>query len=361
MDTLIVTGGAGFIGSNLVRTILNSSQDRVIVVDKLTYAGNLASLKEVMHHPRFVFVEADIQDSHMMANIFKEYEPQGVFNLAAETHVDRSIEGPHVFINTNVMGTMVLLESTKKYFAGLSDENKEKFRYLQISTDEVYGSLGKTGAFKETTAYDPRSPYSASKAAGDHLAKAYYHTYGLPVIVTNCSNNYGPFQFPEKLIPLVILNALEGKPLPIYGDGSNVRDWLYVEDHCAGLYLAWKKGRVGETYNIGGENEKTNLQTIDTICSLLDEFLPIQQNQNLKDKNISSYKELKTFVPDRPGHDKRYAIDATKFRKETGWEPKHSYKENMKKTVEWYLEHKQWCELVQSGKYRRERLGLVKS
>ncbi len=353
MKTIIVTGGAGFIGSNFVRLALKKTQDRVVVVDKLTYAGNLASLKDVSSGPRFKFVEADIADATAMKNLFRDVEPTALINFAAETHVDRSIDGPHAFINTNLMGTFVLLEAARKYFGTASDECRKDFRFLHVSTDEVYGSLGKTGLFTEETTYEPNSPYSASKAGADHLVRAYFATYGLPAFVTNCSNNYGPFQFPEKLIPLTIMNALEQKPLPIYGDGGNVRDWLFVEDHCEALMLALAKGKPGEKYNIGGSAERTNLQVVDKICALLDKFQPLGAKR--------SYKDLKTFVQDRPGHDRRYAIDASKFRRETGWKPSHDFDSGLEQTVRWYMENKTWCETVQSGKYRRERLGLAKS
>ncbi|MCG3203638.1 MAG: dTDP-glucose 4,6-dehydratase 2 [Elusimicrobia bacterium] len=351
METIVITGGAGFIGSNYVRLALAQTQARLVIVDKLTYAGNLSSLKDVSSNARFVFLEADIADATAMKNLFKDYEPSAVVNFAAETHVDRSIDGPHAFVNTNVMGTFVLLEAARKYFGSLIQEDKNRFRFHHVSTDEVYGSLGKTGAFTEQTAYAPNSPYSASKAGADHLVSAYFATYGLPTLITNCSNNFGPYQFPEKLIPLTILNALEGKPLPIYGDGSNVRDWLYVEDHCAGLLTALRKGKPGEKYNLGGLAEKTNLQVVDKICAILDSLRPLPQGK--------SHKDLKTFVKDRPGHDHRYAIDISKIKKELGWKPQYSFDSALEKTVEWYLEHKEWCENVQSGKYRRERLGLL--
>lgn len=358
MQTIIVTGGAGFIGSNFVRLALSRSEDRIVVVDKLTYAGNLTSLKDVSTNPRFVFVEADIADATAVKNMLKEYEPSAIINFAAETHVDRSIDGPHAFVNTNLMGTFVLLEAARKYWGGSKEDDKKKFRFVHISTDEVYGSLGKTGAFTENSPYVPNSPYSASKAGADHLARAYYETYQLPVLITNCSNNYGPYQFPEKLIPLMILNAVSGQPLPIYGDGGNVRDWLYVEDHCEGIWLALRKGKPGEKYNIGGDNERTNVQIVDRLCAILEDVVPAKGNPALVAQNKAHYKDLKTFVQDRPGHDRRYAIDSSKIRKELGWKPKFEFEEALTKTVEWYLSNKEWCEAVQSGKYRRERLGL---
>lgn len=358
METIIVTGGAGFIGSNFVRLAFSKTKYRIVVLDKLTYAGNLASLKDVSTDPRFVFVEADIADSNAVKSVLKEYDPLWIVNFAAETHVDRSIDGPHAFVNTNLMGTFVLLEAARKHLSGDTEVDPKQFRFLHVSTDEVYGTLGKTGAFSETTPYQPNSPYAASKAGADHLVRAYFETYQLPTIVTNCSNNYGPYQFPEKLIPLMILNAIGGQPLPIYGDGGNIRDWLFVEDHCEGILTALQKGRPGEKYNMGGDNERTNLQIVDRLCAILEDLAPAQGNPALSKKNIRSYKELKTYVQDRPGHDRRYAVDSSKFRKETGWKPKHVFEDALTKTVEWYLDHKDWCEAVQSGKYRRERLGL---
>ncbi len=350
METFVITGGAGFIGSNFVRLALAKTAARLVVVDKLTYAGNKSSLKDVSGDNRFTFIEADIADATAMKNVFKEHAPTAILNFAAETHVDRSIDGPHAFVNTNLMGTFVLLEAARKYLSQLPAESQQAFRFLHVSTDEVYGSLGKTGLFTETTPYSPNSPYSATKAGADHLVQSYFATFALPTIVTNCSNNYGPYQFPEKLIPLTILNALEGKPLPIYGDGGNIRDWLYVEDHCEALLVALRKGRPGEKYNIGGNSERTNLQVVDKICATLDEIRPAAGGK--------SHKDLKTFVPDRPGHDRRYAIDSSKFRKETGWKPEKTFEKALEKTVQWYIDNKEWCESVQSGKYRRERLGL---
>ena len=359
MQTLIVTGGAGFIGSNFVRHVLAHTEMQVVVVDKLTYAGNLASLQDVQDQSRVSFMQADIADRSAMEELVRKVQPQALVNFAAETHVDRSIDGPWPFIETNLVGTFALLEATRKYWLPLSDEQRDAFRFVHISTDEVYGTLGETGMFSETTPYAPNSPYSASKAGADHLVRAYQETYGLPTLITNCSNNYGPFQFPEKLIPLMLLNALEGKPLPIYGDGGNIRDWLYVEDHCAGILLVLQKGTVGEKYNIGGGNERTNLQIIDRLCEYIEAALPAAQNPHLQQKNMSAYTALKTFVPDRPGHDRRYAIDATKIRTELGWQPVYDFERGLQHTIEWYFSHRDWCEAVVAGTYERERLGLT--
>jgi dTDP-glucose 4,6-dehydratase len=351
MGTLLVTGGAGFIGSNLVRYALAHSSDRVVVVDKLTYAGSLLNLHGPLEDPRVTFVRADIADAEAMSRLFAEHRPSAVLNLAAETHVDRSIDSPRPFVDTNIVGTFVLLEAARRYFAELSGSPRERFRFLHVSTDEVYGTLGPSGLFEEETPYAPNSPYAASKAAADHLARAYFHTFGVPVLITNCSNNYGPYQFPEKLIPLMILNALGGRALPIYGDGGNVRDWLHVDDHCAGIMLVLAKGQLGEKYNVGGGNERTNLEIVDRICDAVDELQPAG----------TSRKTLKTFVADRPGHDRRYAIDATKIRRELGWAPRHTFEAGLRETVRWYIEHRDWCGQVQAGRYDRERLGLEKS
>src|SRR6185436_11819109 len=348
MGTLLITGGAGFIGSNLVQHLLDHTDDRLVVVDKLTYAGSLLNLEQALKHPRMTFVQADIADRSAMAQVFRAARPDAVLNLAAETHVDRSIDGPRPFIDTNIIGTFVLLEASRELLAELPTERQAAFRFLHVSTDEVYGTLGPSGSFSEETAYAPNSPYAASKAAADHLVRAYHHTYRLPALMTNCSNNYGPFQYPEKLIPLMILNALDGKPLPIYGDGGNVRDWLHVDDHCAGLMLVLARGRLGEKYNVGGGNERTNLEIVDRICDAVDALAPA----------ASSRRELKTFVADRPGHDRRYAIDATKIRRELGWAPRHTFEDGLRDTVRWYVEHRDWCERVQTGRYDRERLGL---
>jgi dTDP-glucose 4,6-dehydratase len=348
VGTLLITGGAGFIGSNLVQYALAHTSDRIVVVDKLTYAGSLRNLEAPLKDPRVTFLHADIADRDAMTSAFAEHQPTAVLNLAAETHVDRSIDGPRPFIDTNIVGTFTLLETARAFVGGLSPAARDAFRFLHVSTDEVYGSLGDEGQFSEETAYAPNSPYAASKAAADHLVRAYVHTYGLPALITNCSNNYGPFQFPEKLIPLMILNAIDGRPLPIYGDGGNVRDWLHVEDHCAGLLLVLAKGRVGEKYNVGGDNERTNVEIVDRICDAVDELRPAS----------ASRRALKTFVPDRPGHDRRYAIDAVKIRQELGWSPRHTFETGLRDTVGWYLEHRDWCEQVQQGRYDRGRLGL---
>ena len=356
MGTLLITGGAGFIGSNLVRHALEHTADRLVVVDKLTYAGSLLNLAGPRSDPRVSFVEADIADRDAMATVFRDVRPDAVVNLAAETHVDRSIDGPRAFIDTNIVGTFVLLETSRLFVAALEPSARPSFRFLHVSTDEVYGTLGETGLFSEETPYAPNSPYAASKAAADHLVRAYDRTYGLPALVTNCSNNYGPFQFPEKLIPLMILNALDGKPLPIYGDGGNVRDWLHVDDHCAGILLVLRRGRVGEKYNIGGGNERTNLEIVDRICDTLQDVRPPSENPALSHR--SSYRDLKTFVPDRPGHDRRYAIDAMKIRRELGWTPRHTLEDGLAATARWYVDHRDWCEAVQAGRYDRQRLGL---
>ena len=358
MTTIIVTGGAGFIGANFVRYALEHIAARLIIVDKLTYAGNLASLEESFGDSRVRFIKADIGVKDVMATIFQEYQPDAVVNFAAESHVDRSIDDPSPFIETNIVGTFALLEVTRKYLAAQPKDKKRAFRFLHVSTDEVYGSLGETGLFSETTPYAPNSPYAASKASADHLVRAWHETYGLPTVITNCSNNYGPLQFPEKLIPLMVLNALDGKPLPIYGDGGNIRDWLYVEDHCAGILLALQHGQPGGKYNIGGGNERTNLQIVDGICAEVEAILPAAENPALKAQGKSSYQELKTFVADRPGHDKRYAIDASKIRAELGWQPAYDFESGLAKTVRWYFENRKWCETVLAGKYERERLGL---
>ena len=352
MKTILITGGAGFIGSCLVRQLLaEDPRVRIINLDKLTYAGNLDSIRRELKNPRQTLVQGDICNSELVADLLRDCRPSAIMHLAAESHVDRSIDGPADFVTTNVLGTFTLLEAARRHWQGLPDRERRQFRFLHISTDEVYGSLGPTGAFAETTPYAPNSPYSASKASSDHFVRAYHHTYGLPTLVTNCSNNYGPYQFPEKLIPLMILNAVEGKPLPVYGDGMNVRDWLYVEDHCRALRLVLEQGVPGEVYNIGGNCERPNLEIVRTICRLVDEQL-----SEIKHAPCSS---LIQFVKDRPGHDRRYAIDCSKLRRELGWRPRQDFESGLRLTVQWYLENTDWVERVTSGKYRRERLGVV--
>jgi dTDP-glucose 4,6-dehydratase len=348
MSTILITGGAGFIGSNLVHHVLAHTPDRIVVVDKLTYAGSLLNLEQAINDPRLTFVRADIADADRMARIFAEARPDAVVNLAAETHVDRSIDRPRAFIETNVVGTFTLLDAARRHAALLAPADRDRFRFLHVSSDEVYGTLGATGVFSEETPYAPNSPYAASKAAADHIVRSYFHTYGLRTLITNCSNNYGPYQYPEKLIPLMTLNALEERPLPIYGDGGNVRDWLHVADHCAGLLLVLRKGRPGEKYNIGGGNERTNVEIVDRICDALDAIKPAGVSR----------RSFKAFVPDRPGHDRRYAIDATKIRRELGWAPGRTFDQGLRETVEWYVAHRDWCAAVQAGRYDRERLGL---
>ncbi|ROU00576.1 dTDP-glucose 4,6-dehydratase [Marinobacter sp. R17] len=350
---ILVTGGAGFIGSAVIRYILTHTDDSVVNLDKLTYAGNLESLASVSHHPRYAFEQADICDRAALEEVFVTHRPDAVMHLAAESHVDRSIDGPLAFIQTNVVGTYTLLEVSRSYWQGLGAIEKDQFRFHHVSTDEVFGDLGQSAdLFTENTCYSPSSPYSASKASSDHLVRAWYRTYGFPVLVTNCSNNYGPYHFPEKLIPLMILNALEGRSLPVYGEGNQIRDWLYVEDHARALYRVIRKGRLGETYNIGGFNEKTNMEVVRGICDLLMELSPE------KPKDICHYRDLIVHVPDRPGHDLRYAIDATKIKNELGWLPDETFETGLRKTVEWYLNHLEWCRRVQDGSYRRERLGI---
>jgi len=349
---LLITGGAGFIGSALVRHLIQNTQDQVINLDKLTYAGNLESLKDISGNSRYFFEQVDICDQQELDRVFAQHQPDAVMHLAAESHVDRSIDGPAAFIETNIVGTYQLLEASRRYWLLLDDVKKNVFRFHHISTDEVYGDLeGPEDLFTETSPYAPSSPYSASKASSDHLVRAWRRTYGLPTIVTNCSNNYGPYHFPEKLIPLVILNALEGKPLPVYGKGNQIRDWLFVEDHARALYKVITEGKVGETYNIGGHNEKQNIQVVQKICELLDELQP---SKNL---SVSSYKDLITFVKDRPGHDIRYAIDASKIQRELGWIPEETFESGIRKTVIWYLNNLEWAHRVQDGSYQRERLG----
>ena len=354
---ILVTGGAGFIGTAVIRHLIHDTEHSVINVDKLTYAGNLESLTKVSNHPRYQFEQVDICDAPEVSRILYQHQPDIFMHLAAESHVDRSIDGPAAFIHTNIIGTSILLEQARSYYSQLSKERRNQFRFHHISTDEVYGDLqhpdevseserGHLPIFTEKTPYEPSSPYSASKASSDHLVRAWQRTYGLPTLITNCSNNYGPYQFPEKLIPLVILNALEGKDLPIYGKGNQIRDWLYVEDHARALVLCATEGKVGETYNIGGHNEKQNTEVIYSLCDILDELRPTGR----------TYREQITYVADRPGHDMRYAIDASKIEKELGWRPKETFESGIRKTVEWYLNNQQWCLRVQKGSYQRERL-----
>ena len=356
--TILVTGGAGFIGSAVVRRLIRETQAAVVNLDNLSYAGNLANVAEVADDPRYRFVKADIRDGAALARIFAEARPEAVLHLAAETHVDRSIDGPRAFVETNELGTYTLLQAALAHWQALPAAAREGFRFLHVSTDEVYGSLGPTGAFSETTPYAPNSPYSASKAGADHLVRAYHETYRLPALVTNCSNNYGPYQYPEKLIPLALLNAVEGKDIPIYGDGGNVRDWLYVEDHCDGIWTVFERGRPGRGYNIGGGCEKTNLELLDALLTKLEEELPAAQNDALRSRGVERYADLKTFVQDRPGHDRRYAIDPTRIREELGWSPNHRFEEALGETVRWYLAHRDWCRSVQADTYDRTRLGL---
>lgn len=357
---ILVTGGAGFIGSAVIRHIITHTNDAVVNVDKLTYAGNLESLSEVDTSERYFFEHVDICDRVALDRVFMQHKPDVVMHLAAESHVDRSIDGPAAFIETNIVGTYTLLEAARKYWQSLIGKAKDKFRFHHISTDEVYGDLeGPTDLFTETTAYAPSSPYSASKASSDHLVRAWLRTYGFPTIITNCSNNYGPYHFPEKLIPLVILNALEGKSLPVYGKGNQIRDWLYVEDHARALYKVVIEGCVGETYNIGGHNEKQNVEVVHTICELLEE-LAGENVHSRSGSNPEGFKALITFVKDRPGHDIRYAIDASKIQRELGWTPEETFESGIRKTVQWYLENLEWCRRVQDGTYQRERLGEAK-
>lgn len=365
---ILVTGGAGFIGSAVIRHIIEQTQDSVVNLDKLTYAGNLESLAQVSANDRYVFEQVDICNRAELDRVFKQHQPDLVMHLAAESHVDRSIDGPAAFIQTNIVGTYTLLEAARAYWSDLDDQRKQAFRFHHISTDEVYGDLlhpddspalapSELPLFTETTSYKPSSPYSASKASSDHLVRAWLRTYGFPTLITNCSNNYGPYHFPEKLIPLVILNALEGKALPVYGKGDQIRDWLYVEDHARALYKVVTEGEVGETYNIGGYNEKKNIEVVETICEILDELV-LNKDQVLGQKE-QSYKSLITYVTDRPGHDRRYAIDASKIAKKLNWQPQETFESGIRKTVKWYLANQQWCKNVQDGSYQRERLGIL--
>ncbi|MCH9649496.1 MAG: dTDP-glucose 4,6-dehydratase [Deltaproteobacteria bacterium] len=372
MPTILVTGGAGFIGSSFVRQVLAQqtlalpgiepqSEFRLVVLDSLTYAGNLDNLQTIAKDPRFLFEKIDITDRRAVRDCFERHRPSAVLNFAAESYVDRSIDDASAFIQTNITGTFELLEAARLQAPHSSPEEQSRFRFLHVSTDEVYGSLGATGLFTEQTPYAPNSPYAASKAAADHLVRAYFHTYGLPTLVTNCSNNYGPFQFPEKLIPLMILNALEGKDLPIYGDGSNVRDWIFVEDHCDGISRALTQGVPGEKYNFGGRSERSNLQVVDALCEVLEGEVPAAQNPHLRERGISRYQDLKVFVKDRPGHDWRYAIDDSKARRDLDWTSGHDFSSGLLATVRWYLSNISWCRRIQEGSYQGQRLGLISS
>ena len=346
-----VTGGCGFIGANFIQYLLKKTKPKsVINLDKLTYAGNQKNLADFEQDPRYIFVHGDICDAELVSRLFTEYQPNYIINFAAESHVDRSIDGPAEFIQTNIVGTSVLLQESLKYYSTLKGKESERFRFHHVSTDEVFGSLSESGFFTEETPYDPSSPYSASKASSDHLVRAWYRTFDLPVLISNCSNNYGPYQFPEKLIPLMILNCLEEKPLPVYGTGENIRDWLYVEDHCDAIYTILQKGTIGETYNVGGNNEIKNIQIVEVICDVLNDIHPAGSGK--------SYHELITFVKDRPGHDFRYAIDASKLKKEIGWEPKESFNTGIQKTIEWYLKNEEWWKTIQENTYKQERLGI---
>ena len=365
---LFLTGGAGFIGSAVIRFLIEETDHQVLNLDKLTYAGNLESLAGVSGNSRYQFVQGDVCDRSSVAKLFADFKPDVVMHLAAESHVDRSIDGPAEFIQTNIVGTSVMLECAREYWKQLPADNR--FRFHHISTDEVYGSLDDSGLFTEETAYDPSSPYSASKASSDHLVRAWHRTYGLPALITNCSNNYGQYQFPEKLIPLMILNALEGKPLPVYGNGQQIRDWLHVEDHARALYKVVTEGQIGETYNIGGHNEKTNLEVVHALCDILDELAlsslrggqsPTRQSSAEDGMPIESYKDLIIFVTDRPGHDLRYAIDASKIQKDLGWIPQETFETGLRKTVQWYLDNVTWCQHVQDGSYQRQRLGGIEN
>ena len=346
-----VTGGCGFIGANFIQYLLKKTKPKsVINLDKLTYAGNQKNLADFEQDPRYIFVHGDICDAELVSSLFTEYQPNYIINFAAESHVDRSIDGPAEFIQTNIVGTSVLLQESLKYYSTLKGKESERFRFHHVSTDEVFGSLSESGFFTEETPYDPSSPYSASKASSDHLVRAWHRTFDLPVLISNCSNNYGPYQFPEKLIPLMILNCLEEKPLPVYGTGENIRDWLYVEDHCDAIYTILQKGTIGETYNVGGNNEIKNIQIVEVICDVLNDIHPAGSGK--------SYHELITFVKDRPGHDFRYAIDASKLKKEIGWEPKESFNTGIQKTIEWYLKNEEWWKTIQENTYKQERLGI---
>lgn len=356
--TVIVTGGAGFIGSNFVRLLQSETKHRIVIVDKLTYAGHLESVADLTSDPQVIFLCEDIADGLAMERVFLKYKPSWVVNFAAESHVDRSIDGPDPFLQTNTVGTFVMLETARRFLATCELDVRKSFRFLHVSTDEVYGSLGPDGRFHERSPYAPSSPYAASKAAADHFVHAYWHTYKVPTLLTNCSNNYGPFQFPEKLIPLTIFSALAGKPLRIYGDGLQIRDWLYVEDHCRALLQVLDNGKVGEQYNVGGDAERTNRDVVDCLCDLIESRMPAHDNPALRERSLLRYHDLKTFVTDRPGHDRRYAIEATKIRSELGWTPRHWFEAGLAKTVDWYLSHRDWCTQVTDQEYAGERLGL---
>jgi len=358
---MIVTGGAGFIGANFVRMVLAKTDARIVVVDKLTYAGHRENLEDLWQDSRLQFVQADIADEGEMIKVVETNRPRWVVNFAAESHVDRSIDDPYPFIHTNVTGTLVLLDTVRRFLKQAGADQQQCFRFLHVSTDEVFGTLGETGLFTEETPYAPNSPYAASKASADHLVRAYFHTYGIPTIITNCSNNYGPYQFPEKLIPLMVLNALEGMPLPIYGNGQNIRDWLFVEDHCEGILRVLQDGMPGEKYNLGGRSERSNLEVVEAVCHILEELLPCESNPVLVERGIRQYEDLKAFVTDRPGHDFRYGIDTTKIQTELRWAPSHTFESGLRRTIQWYVDNRQWCEVVTKQSYQRERLGLSDS
>ena len=358
MGTIIVTGGAGFIGTNFVRWAIAQSEHHIVIVDKLTYAGHFVSLQDILQGSNATFVQEDIANREAMEAVFHDHRPHAILNFAAESHVDRSIDSPFPFIHTNIVGTFVLLDVARKFLNSLSAGLRRDFRFLHVSTDEVYGSLDQGGQFSEETPYQPNSPYAASKASADHLVRSYYQTYGLPTMISNCSNNYGPYQFPEKLIPLILLNAVDGKPLPIYGNGQHIRDWLYVEDHCEGLWRVLHQGRPGEKYNLGGNCERTNIETVEAVCRLLETVRPASTNSKMTVQGLRHYNQLKHFVPDRPGHDRRYAINAEKIHKELGWVPQWNFEDGLRKTIAWYLDQRDWCEAVMTNNYGRERLGL---
>jgi dTDP-glucose 4,6-dehydratase len=350
-QTILLTGGSGFIGTNMVRMLVASSKYCVVNLDALTYAANASSLEDLEGNPDYIFVKGSITDRELVASLFEKYHPAGVMHLAAESHVDRSIVSADDFVMTNVVGTFVMLEAARRFWNDLPEDKKKSFRFLHVSTDEVFGSLGPEGYFTEETPYAPNSPYSASKASSDHFVRAYFHTYGLPTVITNCSNNYGPYQFPEKLIPLMIMNALSGKPLPVYGDGSNVRDWIYVEDHCKAVTLAFEKGRPGEVYAIGAGNEQKNLNLVNQICSILDEVAPPVEIPVLRERGLQSYRQLIRFVTDRPGHDRRYAIDSARIQRELGWQPEVGFEAGLRRTIEWYLSNPKWVDQASGGSY----------